>query len=98
MKRVARFQVIDHGIDHSQHFQGCGTSHTEYTDVATGIGDSRQDALSDALESLAQNGWDVEGIENFYTHDASAIVEIDRNEYGEDNWYHVSVRVRDGGA
>ncbi len=61
-KRIEAFEVIDHGIEHSQYFQGCGVSHTRYTDVATGIGDTPSEALDDALEQLASAGYDVSRI------------------------------------
>src|SRR4051812_19184814 len=45
------YQVIDHGVEHSQFFTGCGVSFTRYTDCATGIGESARDAGTDAFES-----------------------------------------------
>ncbi len=59
-KIAVAFEIVDHGIEGSQYFQGCGTAFTDYTDVATGIGDNYQEALDDALESLAQSGWNVD--------------------------------------
>ena len=63
MKIIGAFKILDHGVEHSQYFQGCGISHTPFTDVATGIGDTPGEALDDALEQLAQSDWDVETIE-----------------------------------
>lgn len=63
MKPIRQFQVIHHGIECSQYFQGCGVSHTKFEEVATGVGDTPLEAIDDALESLAQNGWDVSSIE-----------------------------------
>jgi hypothetical protein len=65
MKKPTDHQVIDHGVDGSQYFQGCGVSCTEYTDVYTGIGDSAHEALEDALEQAATSDWDVEEIHNY---------------------------------
>ena len=63
-KIVEGWKIEDHGIEHDQYFQGCGTAFTKYDDVAVGIGDNFQEALSDALESLAQSGrWDVDDLE-----------------------------------
>lgn len=59
-KIAVAFEIVDHGIESSQYFQGCGTTFTDYTDVATGIGDDFKEALDDALESLAQAGWNVD--------------------------------------
>lgn len=63
-KKPYRWEIIDHGIEHSQYFQGCGTTFTEFSDVATGIGDNPKEAMEDALEMLAQSGWDTDGIKN----------------------------------
>ena len=59
-KIAVAFEIVDHGIQNAQYFQGCGTSFTDYTDVATGIGDTFSEALDDALENLAQTGWNVD--------------------------------------
>ena len=63
MKTITCFEIVDHGIDHAQYFQGCGISRTKFSDVATGCGDNPAAALSDALETLAQDGWDVSKVE-----------------------------------
>lgn len=56
-------QVIDHGIDHAQYFQGHGLAHSDYIDTDTGAGETFYDAYQDALEQLAQQDWDVEAID-----------------------------------
>lgn len=63
MKTITCFEIVDHGIDHAQYFQGCGVSHTKFAEVATGCGDNPAEALADALEQLACIGWDVSKIE-----------------------------------
>ena len=60
-KKITDFEILDHGIDHSQYFQGCGTSFTEFTDVATGIGSSQREAFDNALEQLASMGYNIPG-------------------------------------
>lgn len=50
---VSRFQVIDHGEDGSQYFPGCGVALTSFDYVSTGVGDTAEEALSDALEQMA---------------------------------------------
>ena len=62
-KVIVDFEIVDHGIEGEQYFQGCGLSHSRFEDVATGCGDNPAEAIDDALESLAQNDWDVEGME-----------------------------------
>lgn len=101
MKIVGAFEILDHGIEHSQYFQGCGVSHTPYTDVATGIGDTPGEALDDALEQLAQNDWDVEPVERsddakpFKVSIAYAHNDCDLRDHDDcELHYHVSVHVR----
>jgi hypothetical protein len=55
-KRILDHEVVDHGVEGESYFQGCGVAYTDFDDVATGIGDTFNDALADALESLAQSG------------------------------------------
>jgi hypothetical protein len=62
-KTIVEFEVCDHGIEHEQYFQGCGISCTQFEDIATGMGDNPAEAIDDALEQLACNGWDCEGME-----------------------------------
>lgn len=56
---VEEWEAHDLGVEHSQYFQGCGTSFTRWDDVASGIGNTPLEAFNDALEMLAQGGWDV---------------------------------------
>ena len=62
MKKVTAYEVIDHGFEHPDYLQGCGTAYTEFEDCATGIGDTAREAYEDALDALAQSDWDVSGI------------------------------------
>ena len=101
MKTISEFEIVDHGIEHEQYFQGCGISCTEYEGVATGCGDNYAEAVDDALESLAQQDWETEGMEK----------RILRQEWGrmkrvlptkpavkasaEDCHYYLSIRVKE---
>lgn len=67
MKTVQEHEILVHGVEHEQYFQGCGLAFTRFTDVATGIGNDASEAYDDALESLAQNDWEVEPLENLIT-------------------------------
>jgi hypothetical protein len=87
-KNVEDYEIIVHGVMNSQYFQGCGISYTSYTDVSTGIGSSKYEACEDALEQLAQNNWNVEGIKNNLSE--KIIVPED----SEDVWCYVSIRVK----
>ncbi len=64
--RIAEWNVVDHGVEHAQYFQGHGTASTDWTHTATGCGSDTREALDDALEQLAQqpelDGIDWEGL------------------------------------
>lgn len=70
-RKAEDFEILDHGLEHSQYFQGCGIADPgseHWEDCATGIGDNPREALDDALEQLAQSGgleteWDTEDLE-----------------------------------
>ncbi len=77
MKKIpSDYRITTHGIDHNQYFQGHGVSFSKFTDCATGIGDSEIEAFNDALESLAQNDWDVSIIEAKAKEDIEAMENI----------------------
>ena len=91
MNKVTDHQILDHGVNGSQYFQGCGTYGTEYTEVYTGIGDSAHEALEDALEQAATSDWDVEGI----TNDLSEENTVPEDAEEESELHHfVSIRLK----
>ncbi|OQA09831.1 MAG: hypothetical protein BWY66_00370 [bacterium ADurb.Bin374] len=102
MKPVTDYEVVDHGFDAEQYFQGCGTAFTDFEDVATGIGDTAQEAFEDALDSLAQNDWDVSKIKGKskltrqtvrgYLRDIG--IRFDPDGDGAETHYYVSIRVK----
>lgn len=54
------YAITDYGIGHAEYFQGHGVAYTEYEHAALGIGDTYSEALNDALENAAQQGYDVD--------------------------------------
>jgi len=91
MKPIKDYEIIDHGMEYSDYFQGCGIAFTNFTDVATGIGHGAKEAASDALILLGNNEWDTENI--------SLLKDVKRlkgkiSRPQEDLWWHVSVRVK----
>jgi len=103
-KPIGEFELIDHGMEHSQYFQGCGIAFTRFAYVVTGIGDTPADAIDDCLEQIAMNGFDTEGMEARIMEQEGwdALPETpDRQAiYGsiEDIYYHVSIRWNEKGA
>jgi hypothetical protein len=58
MKKIVDYEIILHGLDWPDYFQGCGTGYTDFEAVATGIGNNDREALEDAMEQLASGDWD----------------------------------------
>lgn len=105
MKHITDFEIIRHGVEHSQYFQGCGTSFTDFDHVVTGIGDTEQEALDDAVESMAQCHSFADGEldrmisgcgETWDTRDVSEVLDIEESEEESDEpsecYWHVSIR------
>lgn len=64
---VVAHEVEDIGIDSSSYFTGRGTSYSRWDQVSVGIGSTGYEACEDALEGLAQMGYDVDDIDNPFT-------------------------------
>ena len=95
MKTVKDFQLVDHGIEHSQYFQGCGCSFTEYDHCVTGIGVDPTEAIEECLENIACDDIDTDDLykrileENMWDKlPTSPCVE----EEDDEMYYHVSIR------
>jgi hypothetical protein len=94
MKKITEYQVVDHGIEHEQYFQGCGTAYTDYKYCQTGVGIDFKEALDDCLDQIA-------AIEDVDSADLDKIaettggddeVECPDNDDDCSLWYYVSVR------
>jgi hypothetical protein len=58
--KVKDFEIVNHGYEHAQYFQGCGVSFTRFEHVATGAGHTARDAYGDACEQICMvEGCDV---------------------------------------
>lgn len=56
------YKIINHGYDHSQYFQGCGTYSSTFENVVTGCGMDAKEAYEDALDQMAQVGVNVDSM------------------------------------
>lgn len=63
-KLIKEFEIVNHGIDNSSYFQGCGSAFTSFEECVTGIGSDLNEAFEDALECIAQQGYDPISIES----------------------------------
>jgi hypothetical protein len=91
---VVKYEIVDHGLDTSDYFQGCGVALTKYDECATGVGDSKREAARDAMEQLAhlpELFWNPAVI----TECDKEIEELsdDESETNGDLVYFVSIRV-----
>ena len=83
-KPITDYKITDHGVEHSQYFQGAGVAFTKWEECFTGIGNSPAEALEDALEQVAQgdewaidslpDGWD-EGLLNLVKDRVTEVIE-----------------------
>ena len=89
--KVSDYQILDHGIETSQYFQGCGVAFSRFTDVVTGCGNDYAEALDDALESMAQNNIDVESFDDEVANAKNHEIESVPPD-AEDCYYYVSIR------
>jgi hypothetical protein len=59
-KKIVSWEIIDHGADHPDYFQGIGCSLTEFDACYTGAGfSSLKSALEDAAEQLAMDDAEI---------------------------------------
>ncbi len=97
-KAIEAFEIVDHGIEHEQYFQGCGTAFTSFDEVATGCGWNPAEAIDDALEQLACTDWDTEGMDDRIKEEWPRFDAADKTNYlencVEDCHYYISIRVR----
>lgn len=88
---VTDFSIVDHGLEHSQYFQGCGVAFTPYAHVVTGIGNDFSEALDDCLETIASQ-FDLGGIDSVIRPDVDSYGKDTVPEDSEEIYYHVSIR------
>lgn len=59
-RKIIAYEIVDHGVEHGQYFQGCGVAFTSFDEVYTGCGfHSLREALENAAEQLALSGFEV---------------------------------------
>lgn len=101
MKTIQEYEIVDHGIEHEQYFQGCGVSFTKFETVSTGIGNSLQKALNDAAEGIAQQGYEISAeLEKEIENANNTSNELNHTDCDDDNcysegvYYYASIRVK----
>jgi hypothetical protein len=92
--KATDFELVDHGIDHPDYFQGCGVAFTSYANVVTGIGSNPAEAIEDALEQVASSEQpvDTDDLEKRILADIGKRSIPRRPVAKGDTYYHVSIR------
>jgi len=103
-KAIYDHSVHDHGIMYSDYFPGVSTVHTRWDDVYTGTGENAHEALDEALDDAAQDGWDVRSIKNEFDPESPDNVQNsirannpdmeDDDDTPDGVYYYVSIFVR----
>lgn len=57
MRTIGEFELVDHGMEYPQYFQGCEVAFTGFANVVTGIGDNPAEAIIDCLFQIGQADW-----------------------------------------
>ena len=100
MQKITAYEIINHGYDNSQYFQGCGTYGTEYNEVFTGIGNNAKEAYEDAVEQIYSMPYDTESIEKIIPIRPKGIRIKDKvpatytKDDESDCYWYVSIRVK----
>jgi hypothetical protein len=84
------YEILNHGIENSQYFSGCGTYGTPYLYCATGIGSTTQEAYEDAVELVYQTIDDAQKLK--LPKRIENTDDITYEEDMEDFYCHVSIR------
>ena len=88
-----QYEIINHGYDHSQYFQGCGVAFTSFEHVVTGCGLNAKEAYEDAVEQIAMAGHEINLPTRPHGINAKDKVpaKLTKEEVNE-AWFYVSIR------
>ena len=90
--KLISYEILDHGRDHSQYFQGCGVAFTNFTHVWTGAGDSSKEAYNDALDQAYMDIGDL--ADKFQKRPVGFTLRPTVPHDSEDVYFYVSIRAR----
>jgi len=91
-KYARSYRIVDHGLMFSDYFGGHGTAFTEWEDAATGYGDDIKEAVNDALNMLAESGWDLSIIQPKIDEEMASWSEADIKKVSVDQWIEDNVK------
>jgi len=90
--KLISYEILDHGMSHSQYFNGCGVSYTHFTHVWTGAGDNSKEAYNDALDQAYTDIGDL--ADKFQKRPAGFTLRPTVPADSEDVYFYVSIRAR----
>lgn len=96
MKRAIAYEIINHGCEHAQYFQGCGVTFTSFDIAVTGIGDNAKEAYYDAIEQCYQMDIDHSSLDRLLPKRPKGIRKRDKcpsQPDGGELYWHVSIRL-----
>jgi hypothetical protein len=85
-KYARSYRLVNHGLMFSDYFSGHSASYTDWEDAATGYADDARAAVNEALEMLAENGWDLSLIEPQIQAEMAAWPEAEVREASVEKW------------
>ncbi len=98
--KAVKMEIINHGIEHSQYFQGCGTSFSVFNICYTGAGSNAKEAYEDAVEQCYQSEIDSKSLDRILPTKPKGIrvrdkvpAKFQKEELNEIYWY-VSIRLK----
>ena len=91
MRAVSNYELVFHGMETPDYFQGCGVAFTPFDECFTGIGASQKEALEDATEQLATAGFEVLKLLEADIERASTEPVPEEGAW----WQYVSIRVKE---
>lgn len=100
MKKAIAYEIVNHGYEHSQYFQGCGTAFTDYDICITGSGNNAKEAYEDAVEQCYGMDIDSDSLDRLLPKRPKGINKKDKVPYAiwkhEENevYWYVSIRLK----
>jgi hypothetical protein len=99
MKKLVNYQIVNHGYDHAQYFQGQSTYGTDYDHAVIGVGDNAVEAYNDAVELLYQMDIDAKSIDRLIPEKPRGLGITVKNKVparlasqeGSEYWWYVSI-------
>lgn len=88
--KISQFEVLNHGVEHEQYFQGAGVSFTKWDTIQTGFGLTPLAALEDTLEIMAQMGHEIDKEEE--ERIKSELAKDDTRAVHSDTFCYLSIR------